>query len=164
LRQRKPKSSGRRARTTAEPSRSRQTSPRAADFIELATEAAGFRQLPDFLENFSRRTAQILSADWCGVVVFNGGRSELHSAVSALEAGLDEAALLARSANALRQKTPVTGGTAGSAKSGDASLFIIPVRAGSGEALGAICVYRAPLPLLQRESKLLRALANHAAL
>jgi PAS domain S-box-containing protein len=164
LRQRKPKSSGRLARTTAEPSRSRQTSPRAADFIELATEAAGFRQLPDFLQNFSRRTAQILSADWCGVVVFNGGRSELHSAVSALEAGLDEAALLARSADALRQKAPVTGGTAGSAKSGDASLFIIPVRASSGEALGAICVYRAPLPLLQRESKLLRALANHAAL
>jgi PAS domain S-box-containing protein len=164
LRQRKPKSSGRLARTSAEPSRSRQRSPRAADFIELATEAASFRQLSDFLENFSKRTAQILSADWCGVVVFAGGHSELHSAVRPAEAGLDKAALLARSAEALRQKAPMVLGTSDSLGSEGANLFIIPVRASSGEALGAICVHNAPLNAMQRESKLRRALANHAAL
>ena len=164
LRHRKNKSSGRLARTSAEPSRSRRTVPRASDFIELATEAAGFRQLPEFLENFSKRVAQILSAGWCGVVVFTGGRADLHSAVKASEAKLDEAALLARSTEALRQKTAMMVSIADSSGSGDAKLFIIPVRASSGEALGAICLQRAPLDLLKRESKLLRALANHAAL
>jgi len=152
------------ARTITKPSRSRGTSPRAADFIELATEAASFRQLPDFLENFSKRVAQILSADWCGVVVCNGGRCELHSAVAAADASLDEASLLAQSADALRQKALIVAGTANLTTPKDASLFIIPVRASSGEALGAICVHRAPLQVLKRETTLLRALANHAAM
>ncbi|HKF25709.1 MAG TPA: PAS domain S-box protein, partial [Candidatus Acidoferrum sp.] len=161
MRQRKSKSSGRLARTAAGPGRNRQTSPRAADFIELATEAASFGQLPEFLENFSRRVAQILSADWCGVVVFAGGRAELHSGVAAAAAGLDEPALLARSAEALRERTPFPGASSGS--EGD-DLFVVPVRANSGEGLGAICVRNAPADVLKRERKLLRALANHAAL
>jgi PAS domain S-box-containing protein len=163
LRQRKPKSPVRLARAAADPGRSRQTPARSADFIELATEAASFRELPDFLQNFSRRAAQILSADWCGVVVFSGGRSKLHSAVSATEAGLDETAVLLRSAEALRQKGPVMIGTTGSAYAKETRLLIIPVRASSGEALGTICFHGAPIDVLNRESKLLRALASHAA-
>jgi len=163
LRQRKTKSPARLARAAAEPGRSRQTSPRAADFIELATEAASFRELPDFLKNFSRRATQILSAGWCGVAVFSGGRSELHSAVPAFQAGLDETALLLRSAEALRQKGPVMTGLIPSSEPKDAKLLILPVRASTGDALGTICVHHAPLEALKREPKLLRALANHAA-
>lgn len=163
LRQRKTKSPARPARSAAEPGRSRQTSLRAAEFIELATEAASFRELPDFLKNFSRRATHILSAGWCGVAVFSGGRSELHSAVPAFQAGLDETALLLRSAEALRQKGPVMTGLIPSSEAKDAKLLILPVRASTGEALGTICVHHAPLEALKREAKLLRALANHAA-
>src|SRR5262249_4840985 len=41
---------------------------------------------------------------------------------------------------------------------------VIPVRASNGEALGAICVRGARPEAFKREAKLVRALANHAAL
>jgi hypothetical protein len=82
LRHRKSNSAGRLTRSIAKPSGRHAGSQRAADFIELATEAATFRLLPESLLHFSRRVAQILSADWCGVVVLGGGLPELHSAVS----------------------------------------------------------------------------------
>ena len=137
---------------------------RAADFIELATEAAGFRLLPESLVNFSRRVAQILSADWCGVVVFTAGLSELHSATPARDAGLDAAELLARAAEATREKEFQPASHASSLGVRAAKLFVIPVRASNGEALGAICVYGAPSDVVKREAKLVGALANHAAL
>ena len=164
LRQRNQKSPARLARATAEYQRSRATSPRAADFIALTTEAAGFHELPEFLENFSKRAAEILSADWCGVVVFGAGRSKLHSAKPAVDAGLDEAAILLRCAEALDRRAPMVADAGGSAAPADARLLVYPVRASSGEALAAVCFHGAPPDVLQHEAKLLRALISHAAL
>src|SRR4030095_9583619 len=120
--------------------------------------------LPESLVNFSRRVAQILSADWCGVVVFSAGLSELHSATPARDAGLDAAELLARATEATREKESRQAIDASSSAVRAAKLFVIPVRASNGEALGAICVYGAPPEVVKREAKLVRALANHAAL
>lgn len=114
--------------------------------------------------NFSRRSAQMLSADWCGVVVFGLAGSKLYSAKPASDAGLDEGAILLRSAEALHRKEPVIVGTRRSAGSNDTRLLVNPVRASSGEALGAICLHGAPMDVLERESILLRALTSHAAL
>jgi len=163
LRHRKSNSARRLTRSVANPGRTRAGSQRAADFIELATEAARFRLLPESLVHFSRRVAQILSADWCGVVVFNSGLSELHCAVPAQSAGLDEEQLLLLAAEVTRAKDArrVAGGPA---TAGNEKLFLMPVRASSGEALGAICVLGGPADVFKRETKLLGALANHAAL
>ena len=145
----------------------REASRRAADFIELATEAATFQQLPDFLDNFSRRVTCTLSARWCGVVVFSGGSSKLYSATPADAAGLDENALLARANGAAlhsSQKSALQPFSVRISGGNGPELFVIPVRASNGEALGAICVYGASAAIFKRETKLLRALANHAAL
>jgi PAS domain S-box-containing protein len=163
LRQRNRKSPVRLARATAESARSRQTSPRAADFIELATEAASFHELPEFLENFCKRAAAILSADWCGVAVFGAGRSKLYSAKPAAAAGLDAGTILQRCEEAFYRKGPaIVVGKA--AESADAGLLVNTVRASSGEALAAVCFHGAPPDVLKREAKLLRALTSHAAL
>ena len=147
--------------------RVREASRRAADFIELATEAASFQQLSDFLNNFSRRVARTLSAKWCGVVVFSGGSSKLHSAMPADAVDLNEALLLTR-ANAAalhsNQKSAFQPFSVRISDGNSPELFVIPVRASNGEALGAICVYGAAPAVFKHETKLLRALANHAAL
>jgi PAS domain S-box-containing protein len=147
--------------------RVRKASRRAADFIELATEAAGFQQLPDFLDNFSRRVACTLSAKWCGVVVFSGRSSKLYSAMPADAVGLDENALVARANGAAlhgNQKSAFQAFSFHISDGNSPELFVIPVRASNEEALGAICVYGASPAIFKRETKLLRALANHAAL
>jgi PAS domain S-box-containing protein len=145
----------------------REASRRAADFIELATDAASFQQLPDFLDNFSRRVARTLSAKWCGVVVFNSGTSKLYSALPADTVGLEESTLLARANRAALHSDQKAAFQPFSVRISDGNspeLFVLPVRASNGEALGAICVYGAAPALFERETKLLHALANHAAL
>jgi PAS domain S-box-containing protein len=164
LRQRNRKSPARLARAAAESVRSRATSPRAADFIALTTEAASFHKLPEFLQNFSKRAAEILSADWCGVVVFGAGRSKLYSAKPAVDAGLDEGTILLRCSEALHRKAPAIASAGGSAEPADTGLLVHPVRASSGEALAAVCFHGAPPDVLKHEAKLLRALISHAAM
>lgn len=150
-----------------EKARVREASPRAADFIELATEAASYQQLPDFLDNFSRRVARTLSAQWCGVVVFSGGSAKMYSATPADTVGLEESTLLARANRAALHSDQKAAFQPFSVRISDRNspeLFVLPVRASNGEALGAICVYGAAPAVFKRETKLLRALANHAAL
>jgi two-component system NtrC family sensor kinase len=164
LRHRKSNSATRLTRSIAKPSSTHAGLQRAADFIELATEAASFRQLPDSLLHFSRRVAQILSADWCGVVVFSGGLSELYGAAAAKTVGLDEGQLLRYASEVTRAKESRRTGEVAPLPARIDKLSIIPVRVSNGEALGAICVYGAPADVFKRETKLLGALANHAAL
>jgi len=115
------------------------------------------------LENFCKRAAAILSADWCGVAVFGAGRSKLYSAKPAAAAGLDAGTILQRCEEAFYRKGPaIVVGKA--AESADAGLLVNPVRASSGEALAAVCFHGAPPDVLKREAKLLRALTSHAAL
>src|SRR5262249_55889329 len=111
-----------------------------------------------------RRAARIFSAKWCGVVVFSGGKSELHGVAPTANFGIEEAAVLAAANQAIRRKDASPTKTADHFHSTGLNLFVIPVRASNGESLGAICVYGAEPLTLEREIKLQHALANHAAL
>jgi hypothetical protein len=48
--------------------------------MELAVDAAQSRRLPEFLERFADRAARMLSADWCGVMVFRGRETDFYQA------------------------------------------------------------------------------------
>ena len=98
------------------------------------------------------------------MVVFHGGSCDLYSASPAKEHGLDVAAVLEHSNEARRGREILQIRESCSQNPRRASLFLLPVRASSGEALGAICVYGAPPEVVKQEKKLLNALASHAAL
>src|SRR4029077_20165157 len=49
---------------------------RAEELMELAVDAAQSRHLPGFLERFAERTARMLSAEWCAVMVFRGRETD----------------------------------------------------------------------------------------
>jgi PAS domain S-box-containing protein len=131
--------------------------------MELATEAARFRHLPELLHSFSERSTRMLSADWCGVVVIQGQAAELHSARVAESFGLESGAILAAARTASRSKD-IQLVPAGPQKEGAPELVVIPVRASDGNALGAICLHGIRPEIIAREKKLLHALASHAAL
>lgn len=152
------------SRSVARASIAGERSQHADEFIELATEAVSFRELPDFLDNFSRRVARIFSADWCGVVVFNGGRSELCGPAPTANVEIEPADVLAAAAEVVRHKADRVTEVGCYATSNGRDLFVIPVRASNGEALGAICARGVQPEIFKRETKLVRALANHAAL
>src|ERR1700730_4363631 len=48
--------------------------------MELAVDAAQSRRLPAFLARFADRTSRMLSADWCGVMVFRGRETDFYQA------------------------------------------------------------------------------------
>ena len=52
----------------------------AEELMELAVDAAQSRRLPEFLERFADRAARMLSADWCGVMVFRGRETDFYQA------------------------------------------------------------------------------------
>ena len=137
---------------------------RDADFMELTTEAVRSRNLPDFLRGFSERVARMLDADWCGVVVLTGQDAGLHGARSAKEYGLDEQIILREAHEACGGKRASTIARIACGDTNESGLAMIPVRGGGGEPLGAICVRAKRLDAIEGEEKLLRALANHAAL
>lgn len=132
--------------------------------MELATDAAQARNLDEFLERFSERVARMLPAEWCGIAVTRGHEAELFGAGRAEALGLDSRRILQSAIESSggkesrSQAVKVTSDTAGK------ELVIVPVRASSGELLGAVCAYGVKPNLAQEEEKLLLALASHAAL
>ena len=133
--------------------------------MELASEAARSRHLPEFLHGFSQRVTRMLGAKWCGVVVLTGQKAELYSAEPAEKRGLDEAAIVSFARKAGNQKEICVMEEIRLATSGGRSeLIVIPVRASGGEPLGAICVYAERTEAIRDDQQLLHALASHAAL
>jgi PAS domain S-box-containing protein len=132
--------------------------------MELATEAAHSRDLPEFLKRFSNRVTRMLSADWCGVVVIRGPEADLHGGSDAAAIGLKIERILAKSKEVSRGKEIVVATEDAHGASENGELLVIPVRASDGEPLGAICVYGASREVVKQEKKLLHALASHAAL
>src|ERR1700736_6915639 len=59
---------------------SRALNGHAEELMELAVDAAQSRRLPEFLERFADRTSRMLSADWCGVMVFRGRETDFYQA------------------------------------------------------------------------------------
>jgi len=132
--------------------------------MELTTEAARSRHLPGFLQGFSQRVAEMLGADWCGVVVLAGQDAGLHGLHPPKECGLDERAILTEAGIASRGKHIVTLRNVYREGATHTALIVIPVRASDGEPLGAICVHSEQPEAIEGEEKLLYALASHAAL
>src|SRR5260370_26508230 len=54
-------------------------SKHAEELMELAVEAAQSRHLPDFLEQFARRSTRMLRAIWGGGAGHGGRETELHA-------------------------------------------------------------------------------------
>jgi PAS domain S-box-containing protein len=134
---------------------------RAAELMELATEAAHSRSLPEFLERFAKRVARMLGADWCAVLLIRGDDVELQGA-SEIPVEAEEVA--GKTNHAGRGKEISTVRVRQRATPDETELVVVPVRGSDGEALGAILVHGARPEIVKEEKKLLHALASHAAL
>lgn len=138
--------------------------------MELAVDAAQSRRLPEFLERFADRASRMLSADWCGVMVFRGRETDFYEA-SQNNVVLDPAlhTLLIHHGrefnkeirvHALASDNPLV---AGSTVPKAVAIFV-PITASDAEDLGSLCLVRKREKLDDAERRLLHALASHAAL
>jgi len=134
---------------------------RAAELMELATEAAQSRNLPEFLERFAKRVARMLGADWCAVLLIRGNDVELEGAS---EIPVDAEEIAGKTNHASRGKEVSIVHVRQRAAAEETELVVVPVRGSDGEALGAILVHGARPEIVKEEKKLLHALASHAAL
>ena len=142
----------------------------ADELMELAVDAAQSRQLPDFLHRFAQRSARMLNATWGAVLVFRGretdfyetghskplfsheGRGWLISAAAEPRLGLEFRELPgdATSYTASEINRP--------------TVAFVSIAASDGERLGTLCLIRKKAPFTTDESRVLQALASHAAL
>src|SRR5215470_8321411 len=141
----------------------------AAELMALAVEAAQSRHLPDFLQRFAERSMHMLGAAWCGVAVFRGRETELH-----LASGLDGSELTLGTKWLIeRSRQPRTGvellasdhdrGPLLEGSSQASNAVFVPIAASDGERLGTVCLLTARPAIGPDESRLLEALASHAA-
>jgi two-component system NtrC family sensor kinase len=138
--------------------------------MELAVDAAQSRHLPEFLERFADRAARMLSADWCGVMVFRGRETDLYQAPkSKLDSEATPHSLLIHHARQLPKEIQIRTLSADNSM-GDASAapkaiaIFVPITASDAEDLGSLCLLRKRKTLDDSERRLLHALASHAAL
>jgi two-component system NtrC family sensor kinase len=137
--------------------------------MELAVDAAHSRELPEFLRRFAARGARMLSAKWCGVMVFRGRETDLYEA---LPSGLgvkpaEQAALIhaAREPRGQIEARPyAVKPEFGESPSTQLTAVFVPITASDAENLGTLCLLRERKELDIGEGRLLSALASHAAL
>ncbi len=132
--------------------------------MELATEAAQSRNLPEFLERFAQRVARMVGADWCAVMLIRGQEMELQDGADAAGASVDAEEVVAKASAASRGKEICVVQVGRRDAADQSELVVVPVRGSDGEALGAILVRGARPEIVKEEKKLLHALASHAAL
>jgi PAS domain-containing protein len=147
---------------------SRELGDHAEELMELAVDAAQSRHLPGFLERFAERSARMLSAGWCSVMVFRGRETDSYQ-TSNSKARPDAAqhTSLIRQARALGKDIVVVPSEETSADapgSNNQAAVFIPITASDAESLGAICLICENTNLGDGKQRLLRALASHAAL
>ena len=138
--------------------------------MELAVDAARSRHLPEFLGRFADRAARMLSAEWCGVMVFRGRETDFYQTPQS-KFGADAVlhTSLIRQGRESRQEIEIrplaadgfVGG--GSATPKTVAIFV-PITASDAEDLGSLCLVRKRKTLDDAERRLLHALASHAAL
>jgi PAS domain S-box-containing protein len=149
----------------------RRVSPRAfethaEELMELAVDAAQSRHLPSFLERFVERAGRMLGADWCAVMVFRGRETDCYQSPGNGLKGAELTSLI-RTSHELGNEIgirPLTSPPEFAVESKNAPAVFVPITASDGENLGAICLVRKLAQLEEAESRLLRALASHAAL
>jgi len=141
----------------------------ADELMELAVDAAHSRELPEFLRRFAARGARMLSAKWCGVMVFRGRETDLYEA---LPSGFgvkpaEHAALIyaAREPRGQIEARPyAVKPELGESPSTPLTAVFVPITASDAENLGTLCLLRERTELDIAEGRLLSALASHAAL
>src|ERR1700732_307054 len=142
----------------------------ADELMELAVDAAQSRQLPDFLHRFAQRSARMLNAAWGAVLVFrgretdfyetpqtkplfsHGGRGWLASAATEPRLGLEF------------RELPVDATSYTASGINRPTVVFVSIAASDGERLGTLCLIRKKAPFTADESRVLQALASHAAL
>jgi two-component system NtrC family sensor kinase len=136
--------------------------------MELAVDAAQSRRLPEFLERFADRAARMLSADWCGVMVFRGRETDFYqTSQDGLGSALLHTSLIrqAREARSEIEIRPLASDNAEDRASlPKATAMFVPITASDAENLGSLCLVRKRKKLDDAERRLLHALASHAAL
>ncbi len=137
---------------------------RAAELMELATEAAQSRNLAEFLERFAQRVARMLSADWCAVLLIRGHEAELQAVAQGAGINVDATEIVAKTSHASRGKEISVVQVRQRRATEENDLVVVPVRGSDNEALGAILVHGARPEIVKEEKNLLHALASHAAL
>lgn len=139
----------------------------AVELMELAVDAAQSRHLPSFLERFVSRAGRMLGAEWCAVMVFRGRETDCYQSAREHAAGADLTALIRQSHQLGKEIETCRLGVADSASPAEGNtrpVIFVPVVASDGESLGAISLLRERPELAVTETRLLRALASHAAL
>ncbi|MGA2419489.1 MAG: PAS domain-containing protein, partial [Candidatus Acidiferrum sp.] len=140
--------------------------------MALAVDAAQSRHLPDFLNRFVERSAHMLNALWGGVAVFRGRETELYAGTgTARGAASGPVAWLFACARENRNSIEVRPLHTEQAESFSqltrqppAALLFVPISASDGERLGTLCLASSKRTITGDETRLLEALASHAAL
>jgi len=138
--------------------------------MELAVDAAQSRRLPEFLERFADRAARMLSADWCGVMVFRGRETDLYQAPpKKFDSEVARHALLIQHCRELPKEIKIralslNNSVEDASAVSKAMAIFVPITASDAEDLGSLCLLRKRRTLDDSERRLLHALASHAAL
>ena len=127
--------------------------------MELAVEAANSRVLPEFLQKFAARAAEMLEADWAVVGEILGARLEIYSPVLKSPLAPEEREWLIER---LAEKRP--GLEILPLPRGGQHVALYPIDASNGELMGTLCLIRKKAIFSPAEERLLSALASHAAL
>jgi two-component system NtrC family sensor kinase len=138
--------------------------------MELAVDAAQSRRLPEFLERFANRASRMLSADWCGVMVFRGRETDFYQASQ--DKFVSDPALHTllihhgrESSKEIRIRALAEDNALADASTAPKAVAIfVPITASDAEDLGSLCLVRKRKTLDDAERRLLHALASHAAL
>lgn len=128
--------------------------------MDLAVAAANSRELPAFLAGFATRAAEMLDADWGGVGEITGSRVELYSPAQEFPANHGAWEWLRENVAQRRDGLEVMPLPEAAGKF--AALF--PIYASDGELMGTLCLVRGKPGFTAEETKLVTALASHAAL
>src|SRR5713101_9369989 len=141
----------------------------AEELMELAVEAAQSRHLPDFLEQFARRSTRMLQAIWGGVTVHRGRETELHTMAGGAATTEAVANWLMSRARASQDDVEtraipkeIAAGFPFPEEPG--AVVFVRIAASDNERLGTLCLIRKRKTLGADEKRLLHALASHAAL
>jgi PAS domain S-box-containing protein len=159
MRERKSISARRPAAASGRKTPGRQKHDYSKELMELVVEAANSRVLPEFLRAFTKRTAEMLDAEWAGVGEIVGSRVEIYARTTDFPANEKEREWLLRG---LRQRRP--GLEVLPLKRTSQHVAFYPIYASDGELMGTLCMIRKAAGFSRAEQKLLAALASHAAL
>src|ERR1700732_4348554 len=142
----------------------------ADELMELAVDAAQSRQLPDFLHRFAQRSARMLNAAWGAVLVFRGRETDFYETPQTKPLISHEGGVwLISAANEPRlgreiRDLPVDATSYTASETSRPTVAFVSIAASDGERLGTLCLIRKKAPFTADESRVLQALASHAAL